>query len=203
MKNNAALCHQIEIGPGGRDAETQTPVLRKAKKYNCDVEGAPSVECRVSGTLSAVAQAIGGQVVAGPTAGLTARPTIHLPRAELLLVGTALSPPFHPEEARELADITGDSVAIIRVEQDNHADRPFTIDILMAHAERWVSRYIPWQIHTSSELWFVPSQGEGRSFRVLPIGLLASPRAPFSSVYEREYGFGLAMRSITDLMGAR
>ena len=203
MKTNCNVLGPIgtpQLQPLNQNLAGAAPRLCVAKD---DGDRDASVACRVSRTLNALSQVIGGQVLARPSIDAAASPAVHLPRADFLLVGTGLARPYVVEEAQELAELTGDSVAIIRVGQDDHLDRPFTVDILMAHTEHWVSRYIPWQIHTSSDLWFVPSQGEGRSFRVLPAGFLMSPRAPFSSLYEREYGFGLAMRSITNMMGAR
>lgn len=119
-----------------------------------------------------------------------------LPRLGASVFGTACRAPLLSEEARSFRALTDDHVLIVRLDEEASHGCGFTVDILLAHAQFWLLRYRLWQHYTDRDFWLVPTQGEGRSLRISH-GLLAlSPRAPFFSPYERNYGFDLAAESL-------
>jgi hypothetical protein len=119
-----------------------------------------------------------------------------LPRLGASLFGTAGRAPLLSDEAENFRAKTEDHVLIVRLDdQATHGCR-FTIDVLLAHSQRWLLRYRLWQHYNDRDFWLVPTQGEGHSFRISH-GLLAlSPRAPFFCPYERNHGFELAAESL-------
>jgi hypothetical protein len=117
--------------------------------------------------------------------------------------GTACRAPLLNEEAETFRAITEDHVLVVRLDEDASHGCRFTVDILLAYAQRWLLCYRLWQHHNDRDFWLVPTQGEGRSFRISH-GLLAlSPRAPFFCPYERNYGFELAAESVEARRGSR
>ena len=119
-----------------------------------------------------------------------------LPRLGASLFGTACRAPLLSEEAENYRDLTEDHVLIVRLDEDAPHGCCFTVDILLSHARAWLLRYRLWQHYGDRDFWLVPTQGEGRSFRISH-GLLAlSPRAPFFSPYERNHGFELAAETL-------
>jgi hypothetical protein len=110
--------------------------------------------------------------------------------------GTACRSPLLSEEAESFRAETEEHVLVVRLDEDATHGCPFTVDILLAHAQVWLWRYRLWQHFNDKDFWLVPTQGEGRSFRISH-GLLAlSPRAPFFCPHERNYGFDLAAESL-------
>lgn len=112
------------------------------------------------------------------------------------IFGTACRVPLLNEEAETFRAVTEDHVLVVRLDEEASHGCHFTVDILLAHAQRWLLRYRLWQHFNERDFWLVPTQGEGRSFRISH-GLLAlSPRAPFFCLYERNHGFDLAAESL-------
>jgi hypothetical protein len=119
-----------------------------------------------------------------------------LPTLGVSLFGTACRAPLLIEEAEDYRAKTEDHVLVVRLDEEASHGCCFTVDILLSYAQRWLLRYRLWQHHNDRDFWLVPTQGEGRSFRISH-GLLAlSPRAPFFCPYERNYGFDLAAESL-------
>lgn len=114
----------------------------------------------------------------------------------LTVLGTGCRRPLLCEEAQEMRNSTGDHMLIVRMEDEAHGCGPFTLDLLMHGTEYWLTRYRLWQIHDTADMWMVPSQGEGRSIRIVGGYLAASPRAPFYNVFEREHGFATAAKVV-------
>ena len=112
----------------------------------------------------------------------------------LTVLGTGCRRPLLCEEAQDLRTATGDHMLIVRMEDEAHGFGPFTLDLLMHGSEGWLTRYRLWQIHPTADMWMVPSQGEGRSIRIVRGYLAVSPRAPFYNVFEREHGFATAAK---------
>lgn len=125
-----------------------------------------------------------------------------LTRLGASLFGTACRAPLLSEEAETFRAMTDDHVLIVRLDENASHGCHFTVDILLAHAQQWLLRYRLWQHYNDRDFWLVPTQGEGRSFRISH-GLLAlSPRAPFFCPYERNIGFDLAAESLEARRGA-
>jgi hypothetical protein len=119
-----------------------------------------------------------------------------LPGLGAALFGTACRAPLLAEEAERFRALTEDHVLVVRLDDEGSHGCRFTVDIFLAHAQLWLLRYRLWQHYNDRDFWLVPTQGEGRSLRISH-GLLAlSPRAPFFSSYERNYGFDLAAVSL-------
>lgn len=114
----------------------------------------------------------------------------------LTVLGTGCRRPLLCEEAQDLRTATGDHMLIVRMEDEAHGFGPFTLDLLMHGSEGWLTRYRLWQIHPTADIWMVPSQGEGRSVRIVNGYLAISPRAPFYNVFEREHGFATAAKAL-------
>ena len=116
-----------------------------------------------------------------------------VPDFALLILGTACWRPLLCEEAQEIREQAQLNVAILRSDdRDFHGSETTTVDLLLLGSQTWISRLKPWRRTAADDLWFAPMQGEGRAVR-LSAGLLAlSPRAPFASLFEREYGFEVA-----------
>lgn len=117
----------------------------------------------------------------------------------LTVLGTGCRRPLLCEEAQDLRTSTGDHMLIVRMEEEAHGFGPFTLDLLMHGTEFWLTRYRLWQIHPTADLWLVPSQGEGRSIRIVDGYLAISPRAPFFNLFEREHGFTTAAELLNRL----
>lgn len=125
-----------------------------------------------------------------------------LPRFGASIFGTACHWPLLSEGATNYRDLTEDHVLVVRLDDQASHGCQFTVDILLAHAHLWLLRYRLWQHPNDREFWLVPTQGEGRSFRISH-GLLAlSPRAPFFCLYERNHGFEIAAQSLDARRGA-
>lgn len=125
-----------------------------------------------------------------------------LPQLGASIFGTACRAPLLSEEVETFRAMTDDHVLVVRLDDEASHGCRFTVDILLAHAQHWLLRYRLWQHYNDRDFWLVPTQGEGRSFRISH-GLLAlSPRAPFFCPYERNYGFDLAAESLEARRGA-
>jgi hypothetical protein len=120
----------------------------------------------------------------------------------LTILGTGCRRPLLCEEAQDLRSSNGDHMLIVRMEDEAHGFGPFTLDLLMHGTEFWLTRYRLWQIHPTADIWMVPTQGEGRSIRVVGGCLAVSPRAPFYNVFEREHGFATAGKVFNRAQGA-
>ena len=116
-----------------------------------------------------------------------------IPDFALLLLGTACWRPLLCEEAQEIGEQHQLNVAILRSDdRDFLGSKATSLDLLLIGSKAWLSRLKPWRRTVSDDLWFAPIQGEGKAVR-LSSGLMAiSPRAPFTSLFEREYGFEIA-----------
>ena len=149
--------------------------------------------------MGALASSIGNAIDLASPASTADTVGYLVPDFALLVLGTACWRPLLCEEAQEIGQEHQLNVAIVRGD-----DRDFlgnivsTLDILLMGSQTWLSRLRPWRRTAADDLWFAPVQGEGRAIR-LSAGLLAlSPRAPFSSLFEREYGFEVAQTVARD-----
>jgi hypothetical protein len=119
-----------------------------------------------------------------------------LPRLGASLFGTACRAPLLCEEAENFRAETDNHVLVVRLDEAAAHGCPFTVDILLSHARVWLLRYRLWQHYRDGDFWLVPTQGEGRSFRISQGILALSPRAPFFCPYERNHGFDLAAETL-------
>lgn len=147
--------------------------------------------------------AIGGNFIPICQPGDNAAIGFRSPADGLTVLGTGCRRPLLCEEAQDLRNQTGDHVLLVRIEDEAHGYGAFTVDLLLAHMDSWLIRYRLWQIHPTSDLWLVPSQGEGRSIRFVAGYLAVSPRAPFFNLYEREYGYAIAAQTLTAIQGEK
>ena len=149
--------------------------------------------------MGALASSIGNAINWASPAGTADTLGYLVPDVALLVLGTACWRPLLCEEAQEIGQKHQLNVAIVRGDdRDFLGSTVSTLDILLLGSQNWLSRLKPWRRTASDDLWFVPVQGEGRAVR-LSAGLLAlSPRAPFSSLFEREYGFEVAQAVAQD-----
>ncbi|RIX27009.1 hypothetical protein D3M59_10660 [Sphingomonas edaphi] len=153
--------------------------------------------------LRSLAGAIGGDVMPVCFVGEKEVVGYRHPSAGLTMLATACYRPMLCEQAQELRSSNGDHVLIVRLEDETHGYGPFTIDLLIADTRTWLIRYRLWQIHPTGDLWLVPSEGEGRSIRIVGGYLALSPRAPFYNLFEREHGFNVAAKTFAALQGAK
>ena len=149
--------------------------------------------------MGALANSIGNAIDLASPAGTVDTVGYLVPDFALLVLGTACWRPLLCEEAQEIGQEHQLKVEIVRGDdRDFLGSTVSTLDLLLLGSQNWLSRLKPWRRTASDDLWFVPVQGEGRAVR-LSAGLLAlSPRAPFSSLFEREYGFEVAQAVAQD-----
>ncbi|QDP20444.1 hypothetical protein [Sphingomonas xanthus] len=170
------------------------------QEVNCSVQ-IPVPRRRASAIMRSLATAIGDRAMPLCMAGQAGNIGFRLPDLGITILGTGCHRPLLCEQAQDMRLVTGDHMLIVRIEDEAHGYGPFTLDLLMSGTERWLTRYRLWQIHPTADLWLVPSQGEGRSVRVLSGYLAASPRAPFFSLFEREHGCAVAAQSLAARQG--
>ena len=144
--------------------------------------------------IDGVVKAMGGDAIPVVSSQLEQMVGYRLASLGLTVLGTGCRRPLLCEEAQDLRSSNGDHMLIVRMEDEAHGFGPFTLDLLMHGTEFWLTRYRLWQIHPTADMWMVPSQGEGRSIRIVSGYLAVSPRAPFYNVFEREHGFATAAK---------
>lgn len=149
--------------------------------------------------MGVLANAIGPTIALSNRGSTTDTVGYLVPDFALLVLGTACWRPLLCEEAQEIAQEHKLNVTIVRSDdRDFLGNTVSTLDLLLLGSQNWLSRLKPWRRTAADDLWFAPIQGEGRAVR-LSAGLLAlSPRAPFSSLFEREYGFEVAQTVARD-----
>ena len=178
---------------------SQTDALNHENWSNIPI---PPPRPRVMAHLRDLVFVIGGQAVPLHFGEAAAVGGFRLPQLGASLFGTACRAPLLSKETEVFRAMTEDHVLLVRLDEDASHGCRFTVDILLSHAQQWLSRYRLWQHYKDRDFWLVPTQGEGRSFRISH-GLLAlSPRAPFFCPYERNYGFDLAAESLDARRGS-
>lgn len=111
---------------------------------------------RIAARIDDLAELIGGgsdPLYSGPYNSLVGA---RLPQARIIILGTACRRPLLWEEARELQEITGDNVLVLRLEEIC-ADDAFTFDLFDAGSRECVPDLSLWAHGDGSSPWLAPS----------------------------------------------
>ncbi|MXO67182.1 hypothetical protein [Altericroceibacterium endophyticum] len=105
------------------------------------------------------------------------------PFAGFVMTGTSCNRPLLLPEGRALAELTGHDALLLR----HDAIRGTSFDMLLRDHEDWLFGYVAWR-RRGSELWLIPTAGEGAFIRATGRGLVKETDAPFLDADERRRG---------------
>jgi hypothetical protein len=110
-------------------------------------------------------------------------------QADLIIVGTACSPPLLLREAADISAAAGKDVLIVRADEGGAYA---SFDVKRAGSRTVLCAYRMWMLRPSEAAWLVPIAGEGRYVRLSPLGMEVHDVAPFPTDWERRKGLAHA-----------
>jgi len=104
------------------------------------------------------------------------------------IFGTSCSRPLLLPEGQLLAQETGLDVNLLR----HDIDRGSSFDLLLRGQPNWLLGYVAWR-RSGSDLWLIPTAGEGPFIRASGMGLEQNVAAPFGDADARRVGIQRAI----------